>query len=83
MTMHLLGPEFTTTNTRKRKAKNKTKPQIKAEKDHEKFLKRMGVHPEQREQRARSLTVKHPPYTRLDVSRLESDPGSNPGRTTK
>lgn len=83
MTMHLLGPEFTTTNTRKRKAKNKTKPQIKAEKDHEKFLKRMGVHPEQREQRARSLTVKHPPYTRLDVSRLESDPGSNPGGPTK
>ena len=32
--------------------------------------------------RSCSLTVKHPPYTRLDVSRLESDPGSNPGRTT-
>ena len=27
--------------------------------------------------------VKHPPYTRLDVSRLESDPGSNPGGPTK
>ena len=48
MTMHLMSPQFTTTNTRKRKAKNKTKSQIQAEKDHEKFLKRMGVHPEQR-----------------------------------
>jgi hypothetical protein len=46
--MHLMSPQFTTTNTRKRKAKNKTKSQIQAEKDHEKFLKRMGVHPEQR-----------------------------------
>ena len=82
MTMHLMGPQFTTTNTRKPKSKNKTKSQIQAELDHEKFLKRMGVHPEQREQRARSLTVKHPPYTRLDVSRLESDPGSNPGGPT-
>lgn len=33
--------------------------------------------------RACSLTVKHPPYTRLNVSRLESDPGSNPGGPTK
>ena len=82
MTMHLMGPQFTTTNTRKRKSKKKTKSQIQAEKDHAKFLKRMGVHPDQREQRARSLTVKHPPYTRLDVSRLESDPGSNPGGPT-
>ena len=75
MTMHLMGPQFTTTNTRKPKSKNKTKSQIQAELDHEKFLKRMGVHPEQREQRA-------PPYTRLNVSRLESDPGSNPGGPT-
>jgi hypothetical protein len=82
MTMHLMGPQFTTTNTRKPKFKNKTKSQIQAEKDHDKFLKRMGVHPDQREQRARSLTVKHPPYTRLNVSRLESDPGSNPGGST-
>ena len=55
MTMHLLGPEFTTTSTRKRKAKNKTNSQVQAEKNHEKYLRKMGVHPDQRKQnRARS-----------------------------
>ena len=34
---------YTTTNTRRRKKKNKTKSMIAAEKEHEKFLKRMGV----------------------------------------
>ena len=29
-----------------------------------------------------SLMVKHPSYKRLNVSRLESDPGSNPGTAT-
>ena len=77
MTMHLMGPQFTTTNTRKRKPKNKTKSQIQAEKDHEKFLKRMGVHPEQREQRARSLTAERLAYNEL-TGRLPGGGGSNP-----
>lgn len=34
---------MTTTNTRKRKAKKKTASQIQAEKDHEQFLKKMGI----------------------------------------
>jgi hypothetical protein len=54
MTMHLLGPQFTTTSTRKRKSKNKTKSLLTAEAEHEKYLRKMGVHPEQREQKARS-----------------------------
>ena len=55
MTMHLLGPEFTTTSTRKRKSKNKTKSLLTAEAEHEKYLRKMGVHPDQRKQnRARS-----------------------------
>ena len=82
MSMHLLGPHFTTTRYTNKKKKNKSKSLIAAEEEHAEFLKRMGVHPDQREQRARSLTVKHPPYTRQDVSRLESDPGSNPGGPT-
>lgn len=52
MTMHLLGPEFSTTNTRKRKAKKKTQSLLAAEREHDKFLKRMGVHPDQRANRA-------------------------------
>ena len=41
--MHLLPAYYTTTNTKKRKKKKKTKALIAAEKQHEKFLKRMGV----------------------------------------
>ena len=101
--MHLLPSYYSTTNTKKRKKFKKSKSLIAAEKEHEKFLKRMGVGSrssagsEQRpskpqvtgsspvesaNKRSRSLTVKHPLYTRLDVSRLESDTGSNPVGTT-
>ena len=99
----MLPSYYSTTNTKKRKKSKKSKSLIAAEKEHEKFLKRMGVGSrssvgvEQRSskpwvtgsspvesanKRSRSLTVKHPPYTRLDVSRLESDTGSNPVGTT-
>ena len=101
--MHLLPSYYSTTNTKKRKKSKKSKSLIAAEKEHEKFLKRMGVGSrssvgvEQRSSKpwvtgsspvestnkqSRSLTVKHPSYTRLDVSRLESDTGSNPVGTT-
>ena len=43
MTMHMLPAYYTTNNTRRRKKKNKTKSMIVAEREHEKFLKRMGV----------------------------------------
>lgn len=42
MTMSLVRG-MSTTSTRKRKAKKKTASQIQAEKDHEQFLKKMGV----------------------------------------
>ena len=41
--MHMLPVYYTTTNTRKRKKSKKTKSQIAAEKEHEKFLKKMGI----------------------------------------
>ena len=43
MTMHMLPSYFTTTNTKKRKKKNKSKSLIAAEKEHERFLRRMGI----------------------------------------
>ena len=43
MTMHMLPVYYTTTNTRKRKAGKKTQSQLAAERDHEKFLKKMGI----------------------------------------
>ena len=78
MTMHLVRG-MSTTNTKKWKPKKKTQSLLQAEAAHEKFLKKMSVHPSQS---SCSLTVKHPPYTRLDVSRLESDLFSNPSGST-
>ena len=40
--MHMLPAYYTTTNTRKRKQKKKTASVIKAENDHQKWLKTMG-----------------------------------------
>ena len=47
MSMHLVGPWMTTTSTRKRKSK-KTKRQLQADIEHDKWLRKMGVHPSQR-----------------------------------
>ena len=41
--MHMLPVYYTTTNTRKRKKDKKTKSQIDAEIEHQKFLKKMGI----------------------------------------
>ena len=43
MTMHMLPSYYTTTSTKKRKPKNKSKSLIAAEKEHQKFLAKMGV----------------------------------------
>ena len=51
--MHLCGPWLSTTRTSQKKKKKNTK-QLTAEAEHEKYLRKMGVHPEQREQKARS-----------------------------
>ena len=41
--MHMLPVYYTTTNNKKRKASKKTQSQLAAERDHEKFLKKMGI----------------------------------------
>lgn len=48
MTMHLVGPYMTTTNTRKRKNSKKSKRQKQADISHDKWLRKMGAHPDQR-----------------------------------
>ena len=50
MSMHLLPVYYSTTNNRKRKQKKKSASVIEAERQHAKFLKKMGAHPDQREQ---------------------------------
>tara|TARA_R110001592_G_scaffold1385_1_gene8316 strand:- start:5393 stop:5761 length:369 start_codon:yes stop_codon:yes gene_type:complete len=41
--MHMLPVYYTTTNNKKRKVGKKTQSQIAAEKEHTKFLKKMGI----------------------------------------
>ena len=41
--MHLLPVFYSTTNTKKRKVRKKTQSQLAAERDHAKFLKKMGI----------------------------------------
>ena len=41
--MHLLPVYYSTTNTRKRKQKKKTASVLEAERQHDKFLKKMGI----------------------------------------
>ena len=41
--MHLLPVFYSTTNTKKRKVRKKTQSQLAAERDHQKFLKKMGI----------------------------------------
>lgn len=47
MTMSLAGPGLTTTNTKKRKAKGFTKHDHAAATAHDKWLRKMGTHPDQ------------------------------------
>ena len=47
MTMSLAGPGLTTTNTKKRKAKSFTKHDHAAAIAHDKWLRKMGTHPDQ------------------------------------
>ena len=49
MTMHLMGPYMTTTVYNRKNNSKKTKRQIQAEKEHDKYLRKMGVHHDQLE----------------------------------
>ena len=48
MSMHLVGPYMTTTQYNRKKKKPNAK-QARANAEHEKWLRKMGVHPEQLE----------------------------------
>ena len=58
--MHLVGPYMTTTvySRKKGKPKKKTQAQIQSEIKHEKYLRKMGVHPDQRKAREKENLVK-------------------------
>lgn len=47
MTMHLVGPYMTTTKYNRKQKTTKNKRQLAAEAEHDKWLRKQGVHPEQ------------------------------------
>ena len=47
MSMHLVGPWMTTTNYKKRKQKGRRKKDVEAQRYHDKWLRKMGAHPDQ------------------------------------
>tara|TARA_B100000035_G_scaffold261500_1_gene232653 strand:+ start:3188 stop:3574 length:387 start_codon:yes stop_codon:yes gene_type:complete len=65
--MHLVGPYMTTTNYKKRKQKGLTQKDKQAKIEHDKWLKKMGVHPDQlaekKAKRGNVKTVDFPDYS--------------------
>lgn len=59
MSMHLVGPYMTTTKYNRKKKKPNAK-QLRAQEDHDKWLTKMGVHPDQlAEKKAKRKDVKN------------------------
>ena len=76
--MHLLPVYYSTTNTRKRKQKKKSASVLEAERQHAKFLKKMGVGGRSSVGRAGALQASGQEFDspRLHHSRSVAQPGS-------
>ena len=79
--MHLLPVYYSTTNTRKRKKKKKTKSILAAEKEHEKFLHRIGVYNSKQKTKGGRSSVGRasglqPEGQRFDPARLHQKPNT-------
>ena len=55
MSMHLVGPYLTTTRTNSKKKKSNNKRQAEAAAKHEEWLRKQGLHPEQRKLKRASV----------------------------
>lgn len=75
MSMHLVGPYMTTTKYNRKKKKPNAK-QLRAQEDHDKWLRKMGVHPEQlAEKKAKRKDVKNvdvPSYVSSNTNRIHT-----------
>ena len=67
MTMHLVRG-MTTLNTKKRKAKGITAADRKAQVEHDKWLTKMGVHPDQLAEKKKANGGKSPSMSDLSVA---------------
>ena len=55
MSMHLVGPYLTTTRTNSKKKKSNNKRQAEAAAKHDEWLRKQGLHPEQRKLKKASV----------------------------
>ena len=65
MTMHLVRG-MTSINTKKRKAKQKSKRQLMSDQQHDKWLRKMNVHPEQLKGKNADVPILSIPDYRVD-----------------
>ena len=77
MSMHLVGPYMTTTQYSRKKKPTKNKRQLAAQAGHDKWLKKMGAHPDQiakkKEKYANSSVLSIPDYSTSGNSIPTSD----------
>lgn len=71
--MHLMPVYYNNINSKKRKSRNKTQSQIKAEMQHNKWLRKMGVHPDQLKTKEKSNVTSIPDYTEFSSTIKTSD----------
>ena len=69
MTMHLVRG-MTTINTKKRKSKGITQKDRQAQADHDKWLRKMGVHPDQLKAKGKTKPINKIPDYRSDRQSL-------------
>lgn len=85
MSMHLVGPYMTTTNYKKRKRKGMTKRDRQAQVDHDKWLTKMGVHPDQlaekKAKRGDVKTVDFPDYSSNSTNNIRTSDNIPNGST--
>lgn len=84
MSMHLMGPYMTTTKYNSKKSnRKKTAKQLKAEADHDKFLRKKGVHPDQlaaKKKRQNLNSIPDYKATKPDVELSNKIAGHGPAR---
>ena len=72
MSMHLVGPGLTTTNYKKRKQKGLTKRDRQAQIEHDKWLKKMGVHSSQVKENPKPLAKRETYERKPDLPELSN-----------
>ena len=71
MTMHLVGPYMTTTKYNRKQKKSNNKRQLAAEAEHDKWLRKQGVHPEQLAAKKKRQAINNIPDYKANKSNVK------------